>query len=64
MGDLVHTFPALTEAAQGWYRQDEEAASAWLETSGLSAEAVEEVTSPPRRGGDFMDAFRRFGRDR
>ena len=35
---------ALTDTARSWYRQDEAAASAWLETSGLSEDAQTKVT--------------------
>lgn len=55
---------ALTDAARAWMRQDQEAATAWLQSSGLPAEAQQKVTAPPeQRGfGGFGD-FIRGGRN-
>jgi hypothetical protein len=57
----------LTSAARSWYNSDDKAAaSAWLETSGLPAEAVEQVIAEPNRqdfrgGGGFGGGGRRRG---
>ncbi|MCB1095436.1 MAG: hypothetical protein KDN22_07625 [Verrucomicrobiae bacterium] len=57
----------LTSVARSWYYSDDkEAASAWLETSGLPAEAVEKVIAEPNRGdfrggGGFGGGGRRRG---
>lgn len=40
---------SLTQVGQAYYRRNPDAARAWLEQSGLSAEAQQAVTSP-RRG--------------
>ncbi len=39
----------LTRAGQEWFRRDSAAAAEWLSTSGLSAEAQEQVVNPPQR---------------
>ena len=53
---------ALTDVARDWYRADSEAASAWIETSGLPVENVEKITAP---SDDRAAMFRRFmGGDR
>lgn len=41
---------ALVRTAQEWHQQDAAAASAWAQTSGLSAEAIERIASPPEWG--------------
>ncbi|MDA0813883.1 MAG: hypothetical protein O3C21_16015, partial [Verrucomicrobia bacterium] len=57
----------ITSAARSWYYSDDKAgASAWLETSGLPAEAVEQVIAEPdpqdfRGGGGFGGGGRRRG---
>ena len=44
----------LTNVARAWVRRDREAASTWLEGSGLPAETVQSVLEAPERGGfDF-----------
>lgn len=48
---------ALTDVAKDWYREDAEAAGAWIETSGLPVEAVKEITTPRDNRGDM---FRRM----
>lgn len=40
---------SLTQAGQAYYRRDPEAAKVWLETSGLSADAQQQVLNPRRR---------------
>ncbi len=40
---------ALTRAGQELFRRDAEAARTWVATSGLSAEAQQQVLNPPRR---------------
>ncbi len=47
----------LTRVARRWYYSDREAAAQWLETSGLPAEAVEQVTAEGR-GFDFRGGGR------
>ena len=44
----------LVEVGQRWFREDAEAAKAWLPNSGLPEEAIKAVENPPRhdwRGG-------------
>jgi hypothetical protein len=50
----------VTEVARSWMRSDREAATAWLPSSGLSAEAQAEVAAPREDRGGFDD--RRRGR--
>ena len=47
----------LTEAANAWMQQDQEAATGWQQGSDLSPEAREKVTAPPqvRASGGFGD---------
>jgi hypothetical protein len=40
---------ALVRTAQEWHQQDAAAASTWAQTSGLSPEAVQRISSPPDR---------------
>lgn len=46
---------AMVRTAQEWYQQDAAAASAWAQSSGLSAEAIQRIATPPEwergRGG-------------
>lgn len=68
IGDPQLQQETLTSAARSWYySRDREAATAWLETSGLPAEAVEKIIAEPSRddwrggGGGFGGGGRRGG---
>ena len=50
----------LTQVARSWYYRDREAASQWIETSGLPEESVEAITAE-RRGFDPRGGGRRPG---
>ncbi len=41
---------ALTQVARSWYYRDREAATQWLETSGLPEESVQAVTADRQSG--------------
>ena len=48
---------ALTDVGRDWYREDPDAASNWIETSGLPVESVEKITAP---SDDRAAMFRRM----
>ena len=41
----------VTRVGQTWVRQDEEAAKAWLPTSGLTEEVQKAIVTPPQQDG-------------
>ena len=41
------------DVARDWYRNDKAATEAWIQSSGLSEEAVKSITEPRRDFGDF-----------
>jgi hypothetical protein len=53
----------VVEVAQDWYRSDKAAAEAWIASSGLPEESVQQITEQQRgRGGDFGRGGPRGGR--
>ena len=48
IGDAELKQKSLVEVGQRWFRQDAEAAQAWLPDSGLPEEAVNKVQNPPQ----------------
>ena len=48
IGDAELKQKSLVEVGQRWFRQDSEAAQAWLPDSGLPEEAVNKVQNPPQ----------------
>ena len=52
----------VTRVGQSWMRQDEEAAKAWLPTSGLTEEVQKAIVTPPDEGRRWSGGPPRGGR--
>lgn len=62
ISDLDLRNETIIEVAQDWYRSDRAATETWMQTSGLSAEVLAQITSRDRGGDRGGDRGRRGGR--